>query len=80
MTELESFCRLTNRYGRGRDDGIYKNTHAQVARFVLSRHRGSKEHVKCRVSDVQLTDAWQALEQQLGWRPVVKPSKKKGKV
>jgi hypothetical protein len=25
-----------------------------------------------------MADAWQALEKQLGWRPVVKPSKKKG--
>jgi hypothetical protein len=27
-----------------------------------------------------MVDAWQALEKQLGWRPVAKPSKKKGKV
>jgi hypothetical protein len=27
-----------------------------------------------------IADAWQALELQLGWRPVIKPSKKKGKV
>jgi hypothetical protein len=26
-----------------------------------------------------MADAWQALEKQLGWRPVIKPSKKKGR-